>query len=63
MSITVSHDRDHLLDVAELAARLAVSERFVRRLVSERRIPYLKVGYFVRFQPYEIDQWIERCRA
>ena len=32
-------DRERMLDVVGLAARLGVTERFVRRLVHERRIP------------------------
>jgi excisionase family DNA binding protein len=33
----------------ELADMLKVTERFVRRLVAERRITYIKVGRSVRF--------------
>ncbi len=52
-----------LLDKDELAARLGVSERFVRRLVEERRIPYLKIGRFIRFDPVEIDRWLTPQRV
>jgi excisionase family DNA binding protein len=52
-----------LLDRDELAARLGVSERFVRRLVEERRIPYLKIGRFIRFDPVEIDRWLTPQRV
>jgi excisionase family DNA binding protein len=52
-----------LLDRDELAARLGVSERFVRRLVEERRIPYVKIGRFVRFDPVEIDRWLTPQRV
>jgi excisionase family DNA binding protein len=52
-----------LVDRDELAARLGVSERFVRRLVEERRIPYLKLGRFVRFDPVEIDRWLMSQRV
>jgi excisionase family DNA binding protein len=47
-----------LLAIVGVAARLAVTERFVRRLVFERRIPFLKIGHFVRFDPAEIERWI-----
>jgi excisionase family DNA binding protein len=30
----------------------------VRRLVAEKRVPYLKVGKLVRFDPDEIKQWL-----
>lgn len=51
-----------LLDVAATAARLGVTVRFVRRLVAERRIPYVKVGKFVRVDPTELEQWIDEQR-
>lgn len=39
---------DRLLTVPEVAARLNTGERFVRRLVSERRITVVHVGRHVR---------------
>jgi excisionase family DNA binding protein len=33
-----------LLTIEQLAERLGVSIRHIRRLVAERRVPYLKVG-------------------
>jgi len=56
MSILTS--RDGLLDIDGLADRLGVGERFVRRLVEERRIPYLKIGRLVRFDAREVEEWI-----
>lgn len=47
-----------LLDITELAGQLSVSPRFVRRLVTERRIPYRKVGKFVRFDAAEVAAWV-----
>jgi excisionase family DNA binding protein len=52
-----------LLDVAGLAARLGVTVRFVRRLVEERRVPYVKVGRLVRFDPAEVEGWIVANRV
>jgi excisionase family DNA binding protein len=52
-----------LLDIAGVAERLAVTERFVRRLVFERRIPFLKIGHFVRFDPGELERWIATTRV
>ena len=52
-----------LIDIPELAARLAVSERFVRRLIAERRVPFFKVGKFIRFDSNDIDRWIETRRV
>jgi excisionase family DNA binding protein len=47
-----------LIDIPTLAKRLAVPERHVRRLVAENRIPYLKWGHLVRFDPRQIEQWL-----
>ncbi len=52
----------HLLRIDELARRLGISERHLRRLVQERRIPSLKVGHFVFFDEGEIAGWLEQCR-
>jgi excisionase family DNA binding protein len=40
------------------ASRLCVSTRFVRRLVDERGIPFCRLGKFVRFDPVEVEAWI-----
>ena len=52
-----------LLGIEELAGRLGITVRHVRRLVAERRLPYYKVGRLVRFNPAEIKEWLERRRV
>lgn len=52
-----------LLGILEVAERLGTSERFVRRLVAERRVPFHKVGKFVRFDPEDIDTWLADHRV
>lgn len=52
-----------LLDIPGLAERLGTTERFVRRLVAERRVPFHKVGRFVRFDPADIDEWLGEHRV
>ena len=52
-----------LIDIAGAAEQLGVSVRYLRRLVSQRRIPYVKLGHYVRFDPVEIDEWIDRARV
>ncbi len=47
-----------LLDLDGVAARLNLSTRHVRRLVAERRIPFLKVGSLLRFDPEQIELWL-----
>ena len=51
-----------LLTIDQLAEHLGVSVRHVRRLVAESRVPYLKVGKFVRFDPAEIVGWLDGAR-
>lgn len=46
-----------LWTMAETAEWLSVPERMVRRLVAERRIPYVKVGRYVRFRPQDVETW------
>jgi excisionase family DNA binding protein len=52
-----------LIDLPTLARRLGVNQRHIRRLVSERRIPFVKWGHLLRFDPVEIDAWIDRARV
>ncbi len=40
----------------------ASHQRHVRRLVAERRIPFLKWGHLLRFDPMEIQAWIDGFR-
>ncbi len=47
-----------LLDIHEIADHLGVSVRHVRRLVAERRIPYVKWGNLLRFDPEQISDWL-----
>jgi excisionase family DNA binding protein len=54
--------RARLLDIDAVAVQLAVTPRHIRRLVAERRIPYLKVGRFIRFDPAEVDAWLDAAR-
>jgi excisionase family DNA binding protein len=48
-----------LLDISGMAEHLCVSERYVRRLVAERRIPYVKWGHYIRFDPAQVAVWLE----
>ncbi|MDQ3681383.1 MAG: excisionase family DNA-binding protein [Actinomycetota bacterium] len=42
---------------------MGVTPRFVRRLVAERRIPFLKVGRHVRFDPADLDAFLAAGRV
>ena len=54
---------DRLLTVEEAAERLGTSTRFVRRLVAERRIAYVKVGRHVRLDPADVEAFIAARRV
>jgi excisionase family DNA binding protein len=54
---------DELMTSEEVAAVLRKTERFVRRLVAERRIAYIKVGRAVRFEPAAVADFIESNRV
>ena len=57
------HSRPPLMDIEAVAHRLSVGVRHVRRLVTEKRIPYRKWGHLLRFEPEEIEEWIEATRV
>lgn len=52
-----------LLDVAQAAERLNVNEHYIRRLVRERRVAYVKLGRHVRFRSEDLDALIEQGRG
>jgi len=51
---------DEYFDIEGLAGYLKVEKSWVYRRVSEKRIPYFKVGKFPRFRKTEIDNWISK---
>lgn len=51
-----------LLTIDQLAEHLGTSRRHLRRLIAERRIPYVKVGRLIRFDPDEIADWLDAGR-
>jgi excisionase family DNA binding protein len=54
---------DRLLTVGEAAERLGTSTRFVRRLVFERRIAFVKVGRHVRITSADLEAFIAAGRV
>ena len=62
MSERSTRSPEPLLDLPAVAERLNVNQRHVRRLVAERRIPYLKWGHLLRFDAAEIEAWLDRAR-
>ena len=51
-----------LMEIEAVARRLGVAVRHVRRLVAQRRIPFLKWSHLLRFDPAEIEAWLDQAR-
>jgi excisionase family DNA binding protein len=59
--------RRPFIDLSAVADQLGVNHRHIRRLVHERRIPpvilTVKWDHLLRFDPDEIDAWVEAARV
>jgi excisionase family DNA binding protein len=53
----------NLVDIQTVARSLGISMRQVRRFVAEGQIPFLRVGHLIRFDPNELNDWIDDRRA
>ena len=54
---------DELFTPSQAGDYLRTGERFIRRLIAERRIPYVKLGKYVRLQRSALDAFIESGRV
>jgi excisionase family DNA binding protein len=54
---------DRLLTVETAAERLSTSVRFIRRLIAERRIEFVKVGRHVRISETALTEFIDAGRV
>jgi excisionase family DNA binding protein len=54
-----SRSADQLLSVEAAAERLDTKPRFIRRLIAERRIEFVKVGRYVRIRESVLDDFIQ----
>ena len=54
---------DTLLTVEQAAERLGTSDRFVRRLIAERRIAYVKLGRHVRIAERDLINFVVTGRV
>lgn len=53
-----------LLTVDQAAERLGTTPRFIRRLIAEKRIAYVKLGgWHVRIEDTVLDEFIEAGRV
>ena len=51
-----------LMSIEQLDEHLGVTQRHVRRLVAEKRVPFLKWRRFIRFDPSEMAAWLDSAR-
>ena len=54
---------DPLLTVAQAGEYLGTGERFIRRLITERRIGYVKVGKYVRLERSTLEAFVDAGRV
>lgn len=54
--------RQKLLTVKEVSARLGIAEQTTYKWARSGRLPGIKLGYLLRFDPDEIERMIERAR-
>jgi excisionase family DNA binding protein len=60
-SATPPSSSGDLLTVEQAADYLNITEHFMRRLIRERRIPFLKVGRLVRLRRTDIEAYLVGC--
>ncbi len=53
----------NLVDIQTVASSLGISMRQVRRFVAEGQVPFVRVGHLIRFDPDELNDWIDARRA
>ncbi len=61
MTSTIAQHRPPL-NVEEAAEYLNVSVRFVRDRRSDGQLPAIKLGGLLRFDPDDLDRYIDACR-
>ncbi len=47
-----------LLTLAEVARLLRINERTIRRMVGNRRMPCVRLGRQLRFDPQALSRWL-----
>lgn len=60
--MTTTPALDTLLTVEQAADALGTGVRFIRRLIAERRIAYVKVGKYVRISSTDLAAFVAEGR-
>ena len=61
--VPLQEQHDQLMTVAQAGDYLGTGERFIRRLIAQRRITYVKLGKYVRLQRSTLDAYIAAGRV
>jgi len=62
-SATPATSSGELLTVEQAAVYLNITDHFVRRLIRERRIPFLKVGRLAGLRRGDLEEYLVACAA
>jgi len=52
-----------LIGFEEVAELTSMPESSIRKMVTAKRIPCVRLGKHVRFDPEDIEEWIERNKV
>ena len=55
--------RDPLMTVEQAGEYLGTGTRFVRRLITERRISFVRIGKYVRLERATLDAFVDAGRV
>ncbi len=48
-----------ICNLKDISIYLNMSESTIRKFVREKRIPYFRIGYRIKFNLEKIDEWLE----
>jgi len=60
MKRTPREPQDSLLTIQQAATRTSLSVHTLYTMVSQRRIPFIRFGKAIRFDPVAIERWIQQ---
>jgi excisionase family DNA binding protein len=52
-----------LVDIQTVSLSFGISMRQIRRFVAEGTMPFVRVGHLIRFDPDELNRWIDARRS
>ena len=52
-----------LIDIQAVSRSLGISMRQVRRFIADGQIPFVRVGNLIRFDPQDLNEWIDARRS